>query len=156
MKKCPRCNKLKLLTEFNKNCSELSGLQVYCRTCTREVTSSWYRRIGKLVRQKAHKENPKKHRQEQRDNCLKRKYGLTEIDYQNMLAVQAGKCCICGEIMALPFIDHCHKTGKVRGLLCQLCNLFLGSARESINNLRSAICYLAKHETEKQQIKTER
>jgi hypothetical protein len=57
------------------------------------------------------------------------KYGLSEDELANMIATQEGRCAACG---ALPkegrilFIDHCHATGQVRGLLCQSCNTLAG------------------------------
>lgn len=61
---------------------------------------------------------------------LRRKYGITEEDYENMEAQQKGLCKLCGasEVIARKgrppklSVDHCHKTGKVRGLLCFKCN----------------------------------
>lgn len=53
-----------------------------------------------------------------------RRYGLTESGYQKMVADQNGKCAICGRNEKL-HIDHCHRTGKIRGLLCDFCNRFL-------------------------------
>src|SRR6185437_1603450 len=64
---------------------------------------------------------PESYRSRQRRNMLMRKYGLTETHYQAMLAAQEGCCLICSRKMRVPVIDHCHETGKVRGLLCRGC-----------------------------------
>lgn len=73
-----------------------------------------------------------------------KKYGITLGDYYDMMFNQSGKCKICdkpsnGTKLA---IDHCHKTGKIRGLLCVKCNALLGLAGDSKETLNNAIKYL--------------
>jgi hypothetical protein len=75
----------------------------------------------------------------------KRRYGITEEQYQQMLADQGNACAIC----RTPFegikvcVDHCHDTKKVRGLLCDGCNVGLGRFKDSPNLLQRAVDYLA-------------
>ena len=71
-----------------------------------------------------------------------KKYGLTVEQYETMLAGQKGRCAICRKTLKTPCVDHCHATGKVRGLLCKHCNNVLGNARDSIETLQRAIQYL--------------
>jgi len=63
-----------------------------------------------------------------------------------MLEEQEHKCAICStsdaDLDKLLSVDHCHTTGKVRGLLCNNCNLALGNFKDKIENLKSAINYL--------------
>ena len=73
---------------------------------------------------------------------LRLKYDITEEDYERMYEEQGGHCKICGAKKKLLYIDHCHKTGKVRGLLCNHCNTGLGLLKDNVENLRSAIAYL--------------
>ena len=78
-----------------------------------------------------------------------RKYNCTEQDFNIIFKLQNGKCAICG-IHQSSFkkslsLDHCHATNKVRGLLCQKCNFMLGLAKDSIEILKNALIYLAKH-----------
>lgn len=79
----------------------------------------------------------------------KGKYGLTPEDRDAMLAEQGGRCGCCGsdtpKSKAGWVIDHCHKSGKVRAILCQPCNLTLGKVDESIAHLQSLIRYLELH-----------
>ena len=84
---------------------------------------------------------------------LRYKYGLTKEQYDRMLAGQDGGCAICkrpetakikGKVMDMA-VDHCHKTGKVRGLLCSTCNTALGSFRDDPEIIRKAIEYLKSH-----------
>ncbi len=84
-----------------------------------------------------------------RRNCdYELKYNITIRDYDEMFEKQNGVCAICGlpEITRRLSIDHDHKTGRVRGLLCVGCNITLGHAKENIERLRSMIAYLKKHE----------
>lgn len=79
---------------------------------------------------------------------LKSKFGLTLEDYRVMWANQNNSCAICWKPGARHIktlhIDHNHKTGKVRGLLCNECNLGLGLFKDDIYRLQNAIYYLKK------------
>ncbi len=84
-------------------------------------------------------------------NLIKRNFGLTKLDYDNLLNKQKGVCAICnqketskhqkGKLRKLS-VDHCHITGKVRGLLCTKCNMSLGGFRDNIAILKIAVSYL--------------
>lgn len=86
-----------------------------------------------------------------RDYFLKHKFGITEIQYNEMLKNQNNACAICkskesGDIRTVALaVDHCHKTGVVRGLLCASCNKAIGFLKDSVQNLESAIEYLKKN-----------
>ena len=75
---------------------------------------------------KYNKENPDK----RKSSILKYEYGITLEDYNKMLNEQEGKCAICqkhqNELKKILYVDHDHKTGEVRGLLCKNCNVALG------------------------------
>lgn len=79
---------------------------------------------------------------------LKRKFGISLNDYNEMLHRQGGACAICrsknvGRSDGIKFaVDHDHNTGKIRGLLCKSCNTLLGNAKESIETLKAAKAYL--------------
>jgi hypothetical protein len=102
-----------------------------------------------------HKRNPGKQkeydakRQRSPENVrkwrLKQEYGITHDEYLAMYEQQGGRCAICGgknRSGNLLSVDHDHKTGKVRGLLCNACNWMLGHAKDNIQTLASAIHYL--------------
>lgn len=84
---------------------------------------------------------------------LQYKYGITAADYQHMLHNQGGVCAVqgCGNDGSEDkrrrrlFVDHCHQTGKVRGLLCCNCNRVLGMMKESAELLRGLAGYIEKH-----------
>lgn len=91
------------------------------------------------------KRNIDRLKQSQRERNL-RNYGLTPEDFDRMLKSQNGKCAICGGGPSgrwkTLFVDHDHRTGAVRGLLCHLCN----SALERVDNFRDQMMtYLEKH-----------
>ena len=57
---------------------------------------------------------------------LMRTYGLTMEQFDAMIIGQLGRCGVCGDALKKPCVDHDHKTGRIRGLLCVRCNVFLG------------------------------
>lgn len=83
---------------------------------------------------------------------LKKKYGITLEDYNDMLKSQNYTCMICGKRETHKHnisskyvdlaVDHCHETGKVRGLLCTYCNVGLGAFKDDKDLLEKAIKYL--------------
>lgn len=81
-----------------------------------------------------------------KDADLRRRFGISLDDYHALLDNQGGGCAICGNVdpyfkhMA---VDHCHDTGKVRGILCCACNRALGGFKDDLNLLQRAISYLA-------------
>lgn len=98
--------------------------------------------------QRWHRDNLPAHNEMMRAGQLKRKFGLTVEDYDRMVAEQEGSCAICrrpcqtGRRLA---VDHCHKTGAVRGLLCHSCNLGIGKLGDDPERLLSAARYLLSH-----------
>lgn len=77
-------------------------------------------------------------------------HGIALSDFQDMLAMQNGRCAICGysdmsDPKFFPVVDHCHKTGVIRGILCSNCNQAIGKFKDNQNNLLSAIAYLSRH-----------
>ena len=75
---------------------------------------------------------------------FKHLYGITPEDYEALFKTQHGLCAICKNPPKRKklFVDHCHGSGRVRGLLCDTCNLFLGGAHDNIEVLQAAITYL--------------
>jgi len=80
---------------------------------------------------------------------LKSAYGLSVERYSAMIGKQLNACAVCGRQMTMIkrqsdscYIDHCHSTGKVRGLVCLRCNLLIGQAGEDTELLAKAIDYL--------------
>lgn len=88
---------------------------------------------------------PEHNRSRARKSKLFIKYGITEEDYERMLEEQDHLCAICREPCSSGrrlAVDHCHLTGKVRGLLCMNCNIALGKLKDSVKIAQSLIRYL--------------
>ncbi len=92
----------------------------------------------------AHRRNKEKERQ--RKDAYKHKYGITMAEYNDMFTMQNGSCAICGihqtHLKNKLSVDHCHSTGKVRGLLCSNCNTGLGYFKDSVVSLEKALSYI--------------
>lgn len=99
-------------------------------------------------RRKFRENNPEEALIKGRRKNLKRTFGLTLEDYNQILKSQKEKCAICqihySEARLALAVDHCHVTGKIRGLLCDLCNRGLGFFKESEVVLYRAAEYLTK------------
>jgi len=155
MKKCICCNINKTNLEFGIKSSEKDGLNYYCRKCM-EIKRKNYenknpnsvKKINKNYYQK-HKQNILKNKKEYRTNnpekckewVLKERYNISLKDYNKLLKNQNNKCKICLKKNKL-VVDHDHKTGKVRGLLCNHCNTGIGFLKENLNILKNSIKYL--------------
>lgn len=74
---------------------------------------------------------------------LMRLYGMTQMQVDEMIVVQGSRCRICSSILGRPHVDHCHSTGKVRGILCGKCNRGLGQFNDNPAILLAAIAYLS-------------
>ncbi len=84
---------------------------------------------------------------------LKQRYGLSVTERDNMLATQDNRCATCRNAIAFgdgvgvkrseqAVIDHCHTTGKIRGILCSSCNIALGNIRDSTDTLSRMLEYV--------------
>ena len=83
-----------------------------------------------------------------RKHQLKYRYDLSLEEYNSLLEKQNNVCDICGCDFSKDgdkeCVDHCHETGKIRGVLCNKCNTGLGMFKDNIGNLKNAILYLKK------------
>lgn len=122
-KKCHACGKTRDIDEFNRCRSRKDGRSATCRGCWAKY---------------------------QADRTMQVKFGMTQAQYDAMLEQQSGGCAICGNrtkmmhrgrAQRLP-IDHCHRTGKVRGILCSNCNNGLGRFKDDTVLLEKAAQYL--------------
>lgn len=138
-KHCNGCGQDKELTDFykkprHKTYQGLAGYSGQCKPCDKAARAEYVRT------------NPDKLKNSDRAYRLN-KYGLTPYAYNLMLLEQDGKCKGCdrhqSEFKKRLAVDHCHKTGAVRGLLCTDCNLTLGHSKDSIKILTNLIKYLS-------------
>lgn len=91
-------------------------------------------------------------KEKERFQRLRDKYGLSQEQYEAMHEAQNGSCAICLTPEAQAprglYVDHCHRTGKVRKLLCQHCNSAIGMLKEEPSLFLKAISYLEEHADE--------
>jgi hypothetical protein len=92
----------------------------------------------------------REHKDHQHAIYIKCAYGITGEQYNAMFEAQGGCCAICGkhqsEFKQRLHVDHNHRTGTVRALLCKQCNIVLGFAQDDIEKLEALIVYLKEHE----------
>lgn len=144
MKSCANCGIAKPVKDFFKRGA---GFYSYCRSCARQKSRDSQRRFAQRHPEKV-KATKQKHilrwPYKGLEYRLKRQYNLTLFQFNEMILLQQNQCKICKEFMRPPCVDHCHKTGCVRGLLCDDCNVGLGRFKESVVTLAAAIHYLSK------------
>lgn len=168
---CTVCKKEKEETEYQADKLKLNGRRSNCNECkykqTREYKKNrrqsdrdYAEKTNKYLRDYLHKNPDKakkyyktKTKEDHLRYMLKRNYKITLEDYNRMAEEQGEVCGICGFkdvkidktgkswIQRLA-VDHCHKSGKVRGLLCSGCNGGLGLLRDDVEILKKAIQYL--------------
>lgn len=149
IKRCPKCQIEKPFAEYPKNRRGAHGINTYCLICSAEGVRA---RRATPEGQQAHRDASKRWRESNnerhKDNNARWHYGVGHGTYDTMLAAQDGKCAICETItpgvrLVRFHIDHCHKTEKVRGLLCEHCNRGIGHFKDDPALLRRAIKYLS-------------
>ena len=149
-KPCSCCKLTKPTTEFGRMGARYQSV---CSECQRQKQAkkwSELKEAGLTV-----EINQRDYWQRRKWIRIKAKYGLTKERFLQMIEEQGNLCAICKQPeresssphtdeMNLS-VDHCHKTGKVRGLLCRQCNIALGRFREDVGILQSAIAYLQRY-----------
>jgi hypothetical protein len=149
MKRCNgRCQQEKNESEFNvkRYKSGYIGLRSTCKTCSSEERNEWRKRSPKdNERNKAYN---KLHAKRIRGRKLQRYWPGTTWEqalqnWDDLYILQGGHCALCPRHLVL-HVDHSHKTGAVRGLLCNKCNRGLGMLNDDITILTAAIEYLKK------------
>lgn len=113
------CKILKPLEGYYRQTGGRDGRSYYCKPCNKDKI---------------------------RQGELKRLYGITQGDYNRMFLEQEGRCAVClahqSERKRAFAVDHCHRTGAIRGLLCHLCNNSLGLLKDNAENFDRAAAYL--------------
>lgn len=139
-KYCSSCKQYKPVEEFYKNKRTADGLNNYCKSCKKRCDHNWYASHPRTDEQK-------------KENGLRAHYKIGSSEYDKMLGAQGGMCAICKQpetvidkrtkkVRRLE-VDHCHRTGKIRGLLCRKCNTALGILeRHGKEGLQSLLRYL--------------
>lgn len=143
-KLCPRCSTVKPLAEFGARRGKVGEKpRGYCWPCEKEYLRARNNGPKNAVR----REVSRRSQQRNRGWRLMKLYGLTVEEYDAMRDRQGNRCAICkteevGGNANHWHVDHDHATGRVRGLLCQRCNMLLGYAKDDHNRLLAAVEYL--------------
>jgi hypothetical protein len=118
-----------------------------CQRCYMQSNSPQYNKNRRTAFGSLCDEDKEKLRAHQRRYRRTRLYGLSPQDQRAMLEGQNNTCAICPHEFSdgSYHVDHCHKTGKVRGLLCQKCNRGLGHFNDETLRLERAKAYLEAH-----------
>lgn len=153
MKNCRYCKDDLEDEKFYIRKHSVDGLSIYCKKCSSKKTME-SRKREKIKDPLTNKVKYKRKfimyevgsRDYVRDHILRSKYNISLEDYKILQVNQNNKCAICDRhINELPKnldVDHCHTTGKVRGLLCGKCNMGLGYFQDDFQLLQKAIKYL--------------
>lgn len=150
------CNKCKQELPVENFYIRDHGYEYSCKKCKRE-----YQRKRKNIKAKYDEEYYRVNQttirankkiayssEQRKDYGLRTRYGISLEEARELLIKQNNKCQICGDDITLDnrfcHVDHCHKTGEIRGLLCSLCNIGLGSFKDNPEILNKAALYLHK------------
>lgn len=151
MKQCKVCLQGKELIEFSKEPKTRDGHRNQCIKCRdemRKIRRDKNREVWNAYMREYRKEHSgsRKWRDKQKDRSLKHRYGISLAERDEMFLRQGGKCLICQkteeQVRTKLGIDHCHKTKKIRGLLCSRCNYYIGYIKESPEVIRRLLSYL--------------
>jgi len=132
--KCSKCNIEKDKSAFHKDRRSLNGLRSRCKQCGKMFASEPV--------------NKEEHKLKKREYDLKKDFGISLNEYNDIYMLQNGQCGICGihqkDLKISLSVDHDHLTGKIRGLLCTKCNTALGLYNDNEETLLKAILWLRK------------
>lgn len=133
-KLCSTCKIIKPKSDFWFRLASKDGLQNSCKDCARQSKKIFYSKNKEAYKKKHSVYN------------YKRNYNITPEQYNKLFDAQQGQCAIChisADMLNKPlFVDHCHNTLIVRGLLCMSCNMGIGHFKDDIFRLSTALDYL--------------
>lgn len=136
-KTCTKCKIDKPLDAFSKHSKGKHGRNTACKECKNQQARAFYAENSEEILSR------QRNRENEYAYQIKKRYGITIEEYDAMLERQSGVCAICKKHRGKRLsVDHCHTTGKVRGLLCNQCNLALGKFEDNIDALKAAVEYL--------------
>jgi len=140
---CTKCNIDKDECEFRVRPNLKRGYNSWCKECESEANKARYIPKAKIKKEV----NSEEIKLEAKKRILKYRYGITYEVYKQMYVEQEKKCLICEKEYELGgrnglYVDHCHQTNIVRGLLCPGCNTAIGILREDKKLFNNAMAYL--------------
>lgn len=134
LKICKNCGYVGLNLDFPRR-SHNKGWDTICLKCSTKRTGQWIKDNRERSRSNARRVNLKRH-------------GWTPEEFETAHAEQNGLCAICSQPSNTEYrldADHCHRTGRKRGLLCRHCNLALGLLDDDIPRVEALLGYLKKY-----------
>lgn len=143
-KKCKKCGVSKSVDQYGRHPNTRDKLRTSCKGCNSLSSAEWNKAHPEKV-QAWREGNADRVQRIERNSRYQQRYGITLERYEALLAEQGGVCAICKSdtLVKMHFsVDHCHKTGKVRALLCQHCNAGLGNFKDSPEIMDAAAAYV--------------
>lgn len=143
---CNRCKEFKPWGDFAINKKGKNDRKSICKICSNKSQ--------RVLNKKRYKEDPEKWRERRWEKQLKCSYGLSRDDYEELLQRQNRQCAICyKKVEDIPskklWVDHCHNSKEVRGLLCNNCNSGIGYLQDTPEVVYQAYKYLLESKKEK-------
>ena len=151
VRRCTRCDTVKVESAFRRGPRDhLRGMCIQCIDVVASETLA--SKPERVLAARARAREWKLMRglpQYTRDTHILSKYGLSREAYDSMVSDQNSKCAICGRaaedcVHRVLVVDHCHDTGRVRGLLCNKCNGGIGLLGDTVDAVEKAVAYLRK------------
>jgi Recombination endonuclease VII len=130
--RCPACEQTRPLTAFTSNRSARNGRSAYCKPRHNAKSKATAERLYGGTR----------------EYHLRRRYGITSVEFDAMAEAQGGVCALCRQ-RSPEHVDHDHLSGVVRGALCSCCNQGLGNFRDDAVTVRAAADYLVRTTTQR-------
>lgn len=149
-KRCSRCLEIKAIELFRKRAK---GYESYCKQCeanyNKEYLKNWViknRNKSNTIKTKYQKSS--KGKINSKYSKIKSRYGLTKEEYDRLIISTGNICSLCNNefINNKYCVDHCHSTGKIRGIICDRCNKALGLVKDSKTTLMNMLNYLESNE----------
>lgn len=141
---CKKCGFCGNSSEFSADSSRPRGFRLVCKPCSNKRRKAYWDKLKSTPEGLLHYQNIKK------SEGLRLRYGMTLKEKEVLLQSQNNQCAICKKVLCIDqsdcHIDHCHKTNKIRGILCVECNLFIGGLEKHLNSglLKEMLSYLEK------------
>jgi len=150
-KTCSKCKASRPLADFSCRTGYSDRYRAQCRSCRSLYTRAYL--ADNPDAQERIRGYPRKAESSValRNRMRVQRYGISADRYDRLLKDQRGICAICGcgpekSANGVLGVDHCHETGRIRGLLCSRCNSAIGQLGDTVVGLMRAVCYLRRNQ----------
>lgn len=144
MKICNKCGVQKSFAEYGKRSSSKDGLFATCKACRAIYNKQWHK-DHQESRRKSSSEYRRRSPDKGKHRAQYKRYGLFPGEKERLLELQGGVCKMCSTDFPGKggwHTDHCHSSGKVRGILCHNCNRGIGYLKDDPKLVAKAVEYL--------------